>query len=142
MLLVYFKTGAIFQLDAATSALLEYEGQDINIAASQMERKYSMSRDEFNRTVQEFHDVQLMGDHAVQETWEYSFEYLRGIELMVCQCCNLACKYCYAQEGEYSNPGWMSEETGRSAIDFLFSHSTSPTVAVSFLEGNHYSTLS
>ncbi|MDE5965389.1 MAG: 4Fe-4S cluster-binding domain-containing protein [Lachnospiraceae bacterium] len=39
--------------------------------------------------------------------------------LMLCQECNLRCKYCYAGKGEYLNPGLMSEETGRKAIDFI-----------------------
>lgn len=38
--------------------------------------------------------------------------------------CNLACKYCFAQEGEYNGRrALMDFETGKKALDFLVSHS-------------------
>ena len=41
------------------------------------------------------------------------------VVLMLCQACNLRCKYCYAGAGEYLNPGIMPEEIGKKAIEFI-----------------------
>ncbi|MEG1931062.1 MAG: thioether cross-link-forming SCIFF peptide maturase [Anaerovorax sp.] len=38
--------------------------------------------------------------------------------------CNLACKYCFAGEGDYHSPkGLMSFQVGKQALDFLIAHS-------------------
>ena len=42
-----------------------------------------------------------------------------SVTLMLCQECNLRCKYCYAEKGEYKNPGIMPEEIGRKAIEYI-----------------------
>lgn len=48
---------------------------------------------------------------------------IKGITLMLVQACNLACKYCYAQEGEYADKGIMSKEVALNAIDYLLENS-------------------
>lgn len=38
--------------------------------------------------------------------------------------CNLACKYCFAEEGEYhGRRALMSAEVGKKALDFLVANS-------------------
>jgi uncharacterized protein len=45
---------------------------------------------------------------------------VKALCLHVTHDCNLACKYCFAQEGEYHGQrGLMSLEVGRAALDFL-----------------------
>ncbi|OON97809.1 MAG: thioether cross-link-forming SCIFF peptide maturase [Epulopiscium sp. Nele67-Bin005] len=45
---------------------------------------------------------------------------VKALCLHVAHDCNLACKYCFAGEGEYHGPrGLMSAEVGKAAIDFL-----------------------
>lgn len=129
------KTGAIYELDEGTSAIIEQDGKDIVYISSEMNRKFGISQKEIEATLDEFHNVGLLGDAAYSIKLDYSLKYLHGIELMVCQCCNLACKYCYATEGEYQNPGWMSENVGKKAIDFLLSHAQSDSVRISFFGG-------
>lgn len=49
-------------------------------------------------------------------------ERLSTLQLIVCNSCNMACKYCYAHAGTYKRPQeTMSFETARIAIDLMFS---------------------
>jgi uncharacterized protein len=49
---------------------------------------------------------------------------VKALCLHVAHDCNLACKYCFASEGEYQgNRGLMSYEVGKKAIDFLVANS-------------------
>ena len=49
---------------------------------------------------------------------------VKALCLHVAHDCNLACRYCFAQEGEYhGRRALMSYETGAAALDFLVEHS-------------------
>lgn len=49
---------------------------------------------------------------------------VKALCLHVAHDCNLACQYCFAQEGEYhGRRALMSFETGKKALDFLIAHS-------------------
>lgn len=49
---------------------------------------------------------------------------VKALCLHIAHDCNLACKYCFAQEGEYhGRRALMSEEVGKKALDFLIEHS-------------------
>ncbi|NLP46194.1 MAG: thioether cross-link-forming SCIFF peptide maturase [Epulopiscium sp.] len=49
---------------------------------------------------------------------------VKALCLHVAHDCNLRCKYCFAEEGEYHGKrSLMSEEVGKKAIDFLIAHS-------------------
>ena len=49
---------------------------------------------------------------------------VKALCLHVAHDCNLACKYCFAEEGEYhGRRAIMSYEVGRQALDFLIEHS-------------------
>ena len=51
---------------------------------------------------------------------------VKALCLHIAHDCNLACRYCFAEEGEYhGRRALMSEEVGRKALDFLVSHSGS-----------------
>ena len=51
---------------------------------------------------------------------------VKALCLHVAHDCNLACRYCFAGEGEYHGArALMSLETGKKALDFLVSHSGS-----------------
>ncbi|MDR0963536.1 MAG: thioether cross-link-forming SCIFF peptide maturase [Clostridium sp.] len=48
----------------------------------------------------------------------------KALCLHVSHDCNLACRYCFAKEGEYHGErGMMSEQVGKAAIDYLIAHS-------------------
>lgn len=49
---------------------------------------------------------------------------VKALCLHIAHDCNLACRYCFAEEGEYKGKrGLMSFEVGKKAIDFLISNS-------------------
>ncbi len=51
---------------------------------------------------------------------------VKALCLHVAHDCNLACKYCFAEEGEYhGRRAIMSEEVGKKALDFLIANSGS-----------------
>ncbi len=62
---------------------------------------------------------------------------IKAICLHVAHDCNLACKYCFACEGEYHGPrGLMSYEVGKRALDFLVENSgTRKNLEVDFFGG-------
>ena len=50
---------------------------------------------------------------------------VKALCLHIAHDCNLACRYCFAEEGEYhqGSRGLMSAEVGRAALDFLIKNS-------------------
>ncbi|MEQ9077152.1 MAG: radical SAM protein [Sandaracinaceae bacterium] len=62
---------------------------------------------------------------------------VRAISLAIAQKCNLACTYCYAQQGHFGGPERaMSLDTARRAVDALIAESApGDRVQVSFLGG-------
>ncbi len=51
---------------------------------------------------------------------------VKALCLHIAHDCNLACRYCFAEEGEYhGRRALMSLETGKKALDFLIAHSGS-----------------
>ncbi len=51
---------------------------------------------------------------------------VKAMCLHIAHACNLACRYCFAGEGEYYGPcGLMSFEVGKQALDYLVAHSGS-----------------
>lgn len=129
------ETGALFELDEETSFLITQNGADFESVQCKMNTEFGLSSDALKAMLDDLHEVKLLGCTPNTVALEYSLDYLHGIELMVCQCCNLACTYCYASEGEYHNPGWMSEDAGKKAIDFLFAKTKDSSVSISFFGG-------
>ena len=59
-----------------------------------------------------------------------------NIALFLAQSCNLACTYCYGQEGAYGGGGLMSAGTARQAVDWLLANSGGAEhIHVSFFGG-------
>lgn len=51
-------------------------------------------------------------------------DYIKAVCLNIIHGCNLRCKYCFADEGEYNgNKGVMSLETAKKAIDYVIKRS-------------------
>lgn len=129
------ETGALFELDKESSFLIKQDGSNFESIKHKMFTKFSSSSEKVEQILDDFRIAKLLGSITKPVVFDYSLGLLHSIELMVCQCCNLACTYCYATEGEYHNPGWMSEEIGKKAIDFLFAHAKNDSVSISFFGG-------
>jgi len=62
--------------------------------------------------------------HEVAENLPNRNPVVKALCLHIAHDCNLKCKYCFAEEGEYGgNRMLMSAETGKKAIDFLIEKS-------------------
>ena len=54
----------------------------------------------------------------------YDRDYIKAVCLNIIHACNLRCKYCFADEGEYNgHKGKMSLETAKKAIDYVVKRS-------------------
>ena len=54
---------------------------------------------------------------------------VKALCLHIAHDCNLACKYCFAEEGEYhGRRALMDFETGKKALDFLIENSGSEEI--------------
>ena len=129
------ETGAIFEVDERTLFMIKNDGDDLESVYSKVYAEFGMSSAEVVTILRDLHEVKMLGSTSNTVDLKYSLDYLHGIELMVCQCCNLACTYCYASEGEYNHPGWMPEMVGKEAIDFLFTYTKDDSVSISFFGG-------
>ncbi|HTN92740.1 MAG TPA: radical SAM protein [Sorangium sp.] len=62
-----------------------------------------------------------------------------AVTLNVAQACNLACGYCYADEGKFGGDArLMSEEVAFRTIDRLIDEASSPRVTVGFMGGEPF----
>ena len=72
--------------------------------------------------------VQLFTED-IYENSDYGFQdsvqtVVKALCLHIAHDCNLACKYCFAEEGEYhGRRALMSFEVGKKALDFLIANS-------------------
>lgn len=60
---------------------------------------------------------------------------IKGMTLMVSQRCNLRCRYCYGDEGEYQNQGEMDLETAIKALKTLLKETDKKDVFICFFGG-------
>lgn len=62
----------------------------------------------------------------IQEIVDAKKPVVKALCLHIAHDCNLACRYCFAEEGEYhGRRALMSYEVGKKALDFLIEHSGS-----------------
>lgn len=58
-----------------------------------------------------------------------------SLTLMVSQACNLRCKYCYGDGGEYSNKGLMTYKVAKDAVDYFVSSTDEKKLSICFFGG-------
>ncbi len=89
------------------------------------------SKEEIDEAVEEISELYLKGELFSEDIFRDHIDMLperetvvKALCIHVAHDCNLACKYCFAEEGEYrGSRSLMSFETGRAAIDFLVNNS-------------------
>ena len=116
-------SGAVMSLDAL-SLLLEDRNADI---AARLAEKYP--REEAEETVSELR--QLIAEGYLDTPDDYSdvkpadSGVVKAMCLHAAHDCNLRCKYCFADTGEYHMHSrcLLSAETGKKALDWLVAHS-------------------
>ncbi len=136
-------SGAIHVVDEITYDLIEKWdelGKDAAVAA--LSDKYPA--DEVKACAAEVQELIDIGDLFTTDDYEPHIAdftarptVVKALCLHVAHDCNLACKYCFASEGEYNGPkGLMSLEVGKKALDFLVKNSgTRRNLEVDFFGG-------
>ena len=101
-------------------------------------------QEEITEAVDEVLELEKAGQLFAPDIYEnYIFDFkkrqtvVKALCLHIAHDCNLACRYCFAEEGEYhGRSALMSFEVGKQALDFLMDHSGSRTnLEVDFFGG-------
>lgn len=121
-------SGAVLSLDPiaydALAALVETPDADV---AAALAGKYDPA--EVEETVSELRQLMEMGYLNTDDDYSHVEPVDTGVVkamcLLVAHDCNLRCKYCFAETGEYHMASriMLSAETGRKALDWLVAHS-------------------
>lgn len=88
-------------------------------------------QEEIEEAVEEVMELEKRGQLFTSDIYEnYVFDFknretvVKALCLHIAHDCNLACRYCFAEEGEYhGRRALMSFEVGKKALDFLVAHS-------------------
>lgn len=113
--------------------LLEQGNEDRESIAGTVAKELAMERSEAEETVEEILSLKEQGQLFTEDIYENYIDAFQNREtvvkalcLHIAHDCNLACKYCFAGEGEYhGRRALMSLEVGKKALDFLVANSGS-----------------
>ena len=97
------------------------------------EKKLSYTEQELEEAVEEILELYEAGQLFTEDIYEnYIGDFknrqtvVKALCLHIAHDCNLACRYCFAEEGEYhGRRALMSFEVGKKALDFLVANSGS-----------------
>ena len=125
-------SGSVHVVDDMVYDIIEqYENHSLDEIIELLENKYPESdvREAYNEIEQLKEDGQLFTED-IYEPYIDSFKdrptVVKALCLHIAHDCNLACKYCFAEEGEYhGRRAMMSFEVGKKALDFLVANSGS-----------------
>lgn len=118
-------------VETASENVLEYLSNSVseNAIINQLEGRYQ--REEIKEAINDIKE--LVEDEAlftkdIYEDYIMDFKkrktVVKALCLHIAHDCNLACKYCFAEEGEYHGKrDIMSYEVGKQALDFLIANS-------------------
>ena len=123
-------SGAIHVVDDVTYdviALFEDHSREEIIA--QLQSRYP--EQEIAEAIEETEQLKEQGDLFTEDAYEQKiFDFkkrptvVKALCLHIAHDCNLACRYCFAEEGEYhGRRALMSYGTGKQALDFLIANS-------------------
>ena len=108
------------------------EGKTAKQAAEILDKTYPV-QDVANamEEIQELTDKDMLFttdiyENAIEQFSEHHEPVIKALCLHIAHDCNLACRYCFAEEGEYhGHRELMTYETGKQALDFLIANSGS-----------------
>lgn len=94
---------------------------------------FKYAENEISEAIDEILELKEAAMLYTEDTYEASIEHfvnretvVKALCLHIAHDCNLACKYCFAEEGEYhGRRALMSFEVGKKALDFLVANSGS-----------------
>ncbi len=109
------------------------EHVDRAAAHGALEERFAGRTEELSEIVDEIYELKENGMLFAEDIYEKSIDAFKNREtvvkalcLHIAHDCNLKCRYCFAEEGEYhGRRALMSCEVGRKALDFLVANSGS-----------------
>ncbi len=123
----------VYELIPLAERLVEQgtEDADALCRAAQEEGKLSCPAEELKEAAEEVLALYREGSLFTKDIYEgYIGDFkkrqtvVKALCLHIAHDCNLACQYCFAEEGEYhGRRALMSFEVGKKALDFLVAHS-------------------
>ena len=129
------ESGAVHVVDDITYDVISlYEGNSADEIVSKLKSSYNM--DEIRECISEVKELVEDGQLFTEDIYEPFVEkfkekrqtVVKALCLHIAHDCNLACKYCFAEEGEYhGRRALMSFEVGKKALDFLVANSSPVT---------------
>ena len=111
-------------IDSKYRYLFEAEDNDNKIDENTIKEEISHAYDD----IETLKDEGLLFTEDIYEDYISEFKQrdtvVKALCLHIAHDCNLACRYCFAEEGEYKGEkGLMSYEVGKAALDFLIENS-------------------
>lgn len=123
-------SGAVHIVDNVVYDILDdYESKSLDELISKYKDKYSITsiKEAIEEISQLEEDEQLFTEDIYEDfipQFKNRNPVVKALCLHVAHDCNLKCKYCFAQEGEYHGKrSLMSARVGKKAIDFLINSS-------------------
>lgn len=115
------------------ACIVEKQLENVDKAAALDVLKKIFEDEDLPEIIDEIYELKEDGMLFTQDIYEKSIDAFRNREtvvkalcLHIAHDCNLKCKYCFAQEGEYhGRRAVMSYEVGKKALDFLVANSGS-----------------
>ena len=125
------ESGAVHVMDDITYDVISlYEENSADEIISKLKSSYN--EDEIRECISEVKELVEDGQLFTEDIYEPFVEkfkekrqtVVKALCLHIAHDCNLACKYCFAEEGEYhGRRALMSFEVGKKALDFLVANS-------------------
>lgn len=123
-------SGAIHVVDDLTYRIIElYKENDLQVIEQLLTVDYDQKM--IQEAYEEVMELVNQGELFSEEEYETYMEHMKdrpvvvkALCLHIAHDCNLACQYCFAEEGEYhGRRALMSFEVGKKALDFLIANS-------------------
>lgn len=123
-------SGAVHVVDDVIyDCIALYEGSTEDEIITQLSKRYAKADiKEALADIRELISLEQLFTEDTYETYMEDFKkretVVKALCLHIAHDCNLACRYCFAEEGEYhGRRALMSEEVGHKALDFLVANS-------------------
>lgn len=129
-------SGAVHVVDDVTyDVIATYEEQNQNGIETTIDlltdKLPTYSRQELEETLEEVEELKARGELFARDEYEdFVMDFkkrktvVKALCLHIAHDCNLGCRYCFAEEGEYhGDRSMMSLEVGKQALDFLVANS-------------------
>ena len=127
-------SGCIHLVDSVTYEVLPYMEEGLSSEEITEKLKDRFSGEDIRTSISECEKLKEEGmlftrdiyENAIDEFTKNRQTVVKALCLHIAHDCNLACRYCFAEEGEYhGRRALMSFEVGKKALDFLIANSGS-----------------